>query len=251
ATVVNIGFIRDHNNQPRTIENPAVVSRTFGPNGGQIWVSDEDYPDTVSTVPGAVHAIDPGGAVTLDVVEWHGAEQLIYIPNDICTFCNNGTLFQAITLNEQGQVGLYQYFPISFAGLSGDVLIPSESGQGTALVQFDGTNYVTSFFDNIPGGTFEGASFVDCNVPTPTPTFTPTPTSTVCGALGSCTPPYPFVSSSPRTNIAFNESEVLRAFRVSVTSDGCTPIAIQMFYNDEHAMTLGVRQTQVITCAGN
>ena len=73
ATVVNIGFIRDHNMQPRTIENPAVVSRTFGPNGGQIWVSDEDYPDTVSTLPGAVHAIDPGGAVTLDVVEWHGA----------------------------------------------------------------------------------------------------------------------------------------------------------------------------------
>ena len=55
---------------------------------------------------------------------------------------------------------------------------------------------------------------------------------------------------SLRTNIAFNESEVLRAFKVSVTSDGCTPIALQMFYNDEHAMTLGVRQTQVKTCAG-
>src|SRR5215470_15099280 len=52
--VTNLGFVHDHNNQPRHIENPAVVPRLFGPFGGQVWVSDEDYPDTVSTVPGAV-----------------------------------------------------------------------------------------------------------------------------------------------------------------------------------------------------
>src|SRR5262249_58416279 len=121
---------------------------------------------------------DSGGNVTLDVVEWHGAEQVIVVPNNLCTFCNNGTLFQAITLDNFGPVGIYQYFPVSFTGLSGDVLVPSEAGNGTALVQFDGTNYVTSFFDNIPGGTFEGASFVDCNVPTPTPTPTATATFT-------------------------------------------------------------------------
>jgi hypothetical protein len=27
----------------------------------------------------------------------------------------------------------------------------------------------------------------------------------------------------------------------------CNPTTLQMFYNDEHAMTLGIRQVQVIT----
>jgi hypothetical protein len=51
--------------------------------------------------------------------------------------------------------------------------------------------------------------------------------------------------------IAFNESEVLRAFR-AVVDAACAgqPGTLQMFYNDEHAMTLGVRRTQVTTCAG-
>ena len=159
------------------IENPAVVPRGFGPFGGQLWVSDEDYPNTSTTVPGALHAMDSGGNATLDVVEWHGAEAVLVIPQNLCTFCaQNGTLFQAITLNEQGPYGIYEYFPADFTGLGGNVLVPSETGNGTALVQFNGTNYVTSFFDNIPGGTFEGASFVDCDVPTPTPTVTPTAT---------------------------------------------------------------------------
>ena len=178
GTVTNIGFVLDHNMQPRHIENLTVVPRTFGPFGGQVWVADEDFPDTVSTVPGALHAIDSSGNVTLDVVEWHGAEDIVVIPQAPCTFCQNGALFQAITLDNFGPVGIYQYFPADFVGLGGNVLVPSEAGIGTALVQFNGTNYVTSVFDNIPGGIFEGASFADCDVPTPTPTFTPTATFT-------------------------------------------------------------------------
>jgi hypothetical protein len=44
---------------------------------------------------------------------------------------------------------------------------------------------------------------------------------------------------------------VLRAFR-AVVDTACQgqPGTLEMFYNDEHAMTLGVRQTQVKTCAG-
>ena len=75
------------NKLARNIENPAVVPRTFGPFGGQLWVSDEDYPNTVSTVPGALHAMDSGGNVTLDVVEWQGAEGVLVIPHNPCTFC--------------------------------------------------------------------------------------------------------------------------------------------------------------------
>ena len=62
-----------------------------------------------------------------------------------------------------------------------------------------------------------------------------------CGVLGACTPPYPFKSANPLTSIAFNESDVLRTNRVSVLT-GCIPNQIQVFYNDEHALTLGIRQ---------
>ena len=155
GNATNVGFVLDNNMQPRTIENPAVVPRAFGPFGGQLWVSDEDYPNTLITVPGAIHAIDSNGNVTLDVVEWHGAEAVLVIPQTPCTFCSGGELFQAITLNEQGPIGIYQYFPADFAGLGGNVLVPSESSNGTALVQFDGTNYVTSSLECAPGDTIE------------------------------------------------------------------------------------------------
>jgi hypothetical protein len=94
------------------------------------------------------------------------------------------------------------------------------------------------------------ATFTPTPTPSATSTPTPTPTNTPCGALGLCTAPYPFTSGNPRTSVAFNESEVLAAFRVTTTEDGCTPLTLNMFYSDEHALTLGVRQTQVKTCAG-
>jgi len=47
----------------------------------------------------------------------------------------------------------------------------------------------------------------------------------------------------------FNESEVLRAFIVSVTN-GCMPDQIRAFYNDEHALTLGIRRINVKTSSG-
>jgi len=43
---------------------------------------------------------------------------------------------------------------------------------------------------------------------------------------------------------------VQRAYRVTVSPDGCTPLTVQVFYNDEHALTLGIRQIQVKTCLG-
>jgi hypothetical protein len=53
-----------------------------------------------------------------------------------------------------------------------------------------------------------------------------------------------------RSNIPFNESEVLRAFRLTGVTENCIPATLQLFYNDEHAMTLGIRQTNVITPCG-
>ncbi len=59
--------------------------------------------------------------------------------------------------------------------------------------------------------------------------FVPVPPSSEC-TLG-----YPDNSSLPRSRVAFNESEVLRAY-------GRSPGEIRMWYNDEHAMLLGIRQ---------
>jgi hypothetical protein len=71
-----------------------------------------------------------------------------------------------------------------------------------------------------------------------------------CSPVSACTPPYPFTDpNNPRTSIAFSESEVLRAFQASVVAN-CTPNQIQVFYNDEHALTLGINKVTVKTRTG-
>src|SRR6185437_5794201 len=59
---------------------------------------------------------------------------------------------------------------------------------------------------------------------------------------------YPTTSSNPLTSTAFNENGVLRAIRPA----GSWPNGVvQMFYNDEHAMTLGVREVVVKSSTGS
>jgi hypothetical protein len=59
---------------------------------------------------------------------------------------------------------------------------------------------------------------------------------------------YPYASSNPLTSTVFNESEVLRAIQPS----GSWPNGvISMFYNDEHALTLGIRSVVVKTASGS
>ena len=58
---------------------------------------------------------------------------------------------------------------------------------------------------------------------------------------------YPNATNNPLSSTVFNENEVLRAIRPA----GSWPNGIvQMFYNDEHALTLGVRQVGVKTSSG-
>ena len=77
------------------------------------------------------------------------------------------------------------------------------------------------------------------------------------GAVLGCTPGveelvitncgYPTTTTNPLTATAFNENEVFRAIRPA----GSWPNGVvQMFYNDEHAMTLGVREVAVKTSSG-
>jgi hypothetical protein len=81
------------------------------------------------------------------------------------------------------------------------------------------------------------------------------PCPTNCGAMSQCTPPYPtnnlalFGTNNVRTSLDFSESEVLRAFTNTLVN-GCVPSQIRVFYNDEHALILGVRQIIVKNAAG-
>ena len=58
---------------------------------------------------------------------------------------------------------------------------------------------------------------------------------------------YPYASNVALTSVVFNESEVLRAIRPSIDVSGGI---VTLLYDDEHAMTLGVRQVVVQTAAG-
>jgi len=59
---------------------------------------------------------------------------------------------------------------------------------------------------------------------------------------------YPYTSSNPLTSVVFNESEVLRAIRPSLDASGGV---VSLLYNDEHAMTMGVREVVVKGAAGS
>ena len=72
-------------------------------------------------------------------------------------------------------------------------------------------------------------------------------TSASAAVVAPCVLGYPFTSSDPRTSVAFNESEVLRAFRPPVVGPG---ERLMVFYNDEHALTLGARQVLVKSNSG-
>lgn len=67
-------------------------------------------------------------------------------------------------------------------------------------------------------------------------------------APSQCVIGYPYSSSNPRTSQTFSESGVLRAFATQAHSYGNT---INVWYNDEHALTLGVRQVIVKTSSGS
>ncbi|TMA85890.1 MAG: hypothetical protein E6J77_11550, partial [Deltaproteobacteria bacterium] len=65
--------------------------------------------------------------------------------------------------------------------------------------------------------------------------------------VAPCVLGYPFASQNPRTSVAFNESEVLRAFKPATVGPG---ERLMVFFNDEHALTLGVHEVLIKTKSG-
>jgi len=81
-------------------------------------------------------------------------------------------------------------------------------------------------------------------------TVTATATASVNAVSCLCNLQYPDNSNLPRSAVVFNESEVLRASDPGPMTCGTTGSVIKLWYNDEHALTLGVRQVQVKTSSG-
>ena len=79
---------------------------------------------------------------------------------------------------------------------------------------------------------------------------TPAVDFTVVGNTGGDTCGYPFNSAVARTSIVFNESEVLRDFSPKGGFPAAPGSRLKLWYNDEHTLTLGVRQVSVKTASG-
>jgi hypothetical protein len=133
-------------------------------------------------------------------------------------------------------------------GTDGSITATASGGTGALSYSKDGTNFQSSnVFTGLTAGnytiTVKDANKCTKNAPVTVDNCPP------CNPITACTPPYPFTSSNPKTSVAFNESEVLRAFQASVV-ENCTPNQIQVFYNDEHTLTLGVNKITVKTKTG-
>jgi hypothetical protein len=73
-----------------------------------------------------------------------------------------------------------------------------------------------------------------------------TPAKAVKPTLGNGVQDYPYPSSNPLTSVAFNESSVLKAANLD-SANG----TFEVWYSDEHALALGVRQVTVKTPGGS
>lgn len=87
------------------------------------------------------------------------------------------------------------------------------------------------------GGTFSNGTTAGGNTSAGSGTLcTPGGTQPVITDCG-----YPFASSNPLTSVVFTENEFIRA----VVTSGGWPTTVRVFFNDEHALMLGVRSVDV------
>jgi hypothetical protein len=122
---------------------------------------------------------------------------------------------------------------------------------------FTGWDFTDSYEFTISGAAFGAAGFcgIECiTVPfihnSPAKTGSNLITLGPCPQCETCALAYPFtMTGNPRTSVVFNENEVLRAFS---PSQGCIVAlgeSLKVWYNDEHALVLGVRQVTVKTAS--
>jgi VCBS repeat-containing protein len=167
--------------------------------------------------------------------------------------------FQAVVLtandDSYGPNPPNQDFSISVPGVLANDINPGQGSMvankvtdpshGTVMLNSDGSFTYHPAHDWVGTDTFtynvmNGAQTSNtASVTVVTGAATPTFTFQACTYGFTKAPLYPYGLAPSFTSVIFNESEVLRAFAAS--SDG----KVIAWYNDEHALTLGVRQVNI------
>jgi hypothetical protein len=154
---------------------------------------------------------------------------------------------QSDTANVQVQwhwgAAVYTQFPTDYTTLN---VKPCDDGHASSYQNGDhaGTPeafkpYVTAGATGGGGGNYTGQQSPNAQLTPPVP---PPPGVTYLSGNSS---DYPFPSSNPLTSVVFNESGALTAAALNTNNN-----TFEVWYTDEHALTLGVNQVTVIAANG-
>jgi hypothetical protein len=144
------------------------------------------------------------------------------------------------TSDTKGVTVSWQWGAAVYSNFSGDnsvLSVKPQDGSSTTYNNGDhaGTPEAYKPFV-VRGGTGDGGTNWTGNL---------TPAANVTTSLAGEATLYPFASPNPLTSIAFSESDVLVASKLDVANG-----TFDVWYTDEHALSLGVRQVNVITASG-
>jgi hypothetical protein len=140
------------------VENPDIAPLEFAPYGGHIVVAAE--------VLSKVIAVSPTGAVKA-IAQWPAAEGVNTIPAGKCNTAGTGAaFFTAIFKPAASGTGSIVRFPLdALKGLSGRLLVTSQSSGGIGLLESTGASTITPTLFHASIGKHEGSTFTDCLVP--------------------------------------------------------------------------------------
>ena len=140
--------------------------------------------------------------------------------------------------------------PVFPLGLAAVVLVVSCGGQGSSATGIGGHTGTMAGMGGAPMGGPQGKGGMGMMGPGSSGAAGAAGAGTTCSGLQrtiivDCG--YPSTSSNALTGVTFNESGVLRAIQPSGSASSGV---VRLFYNDEHALTLGVRSVVVKTASG-
>lgn len=142
--------VRGHDN---SMGGPVVAPEGFGPYGGDILVPD---PNT-----GNIFAISSQGAVN-KIGSWPGASQILFVPDNSCTFGKNNVVFLSSYFTDTGG-SIAMYPKEDFSGVAGSALITNQYNPSIGLMtQNNDSITVKQLQSNIDTEFIEGSSFVTC-----------------------------------------------------------------------------------------
>jgi hypothetical protein len=137
-----------------TIEGPAVVPRTLGPHGGEIWVAAQDK--------SSIFSINVSGDIKTITKEICNPENITVIPAAPTNFGTSGGSYFAADFPTR----IIEYPASDFFSFGGNVLVgtePQAAGSPSQLKRIsftDGDYKVSPFDDHAFKGGAEGAAFV-------------------------------------------------------------------------------------------